>query len=104
LSGWLPPVRAARCSTDRVVTQIRQDAIRSGIRARVSNHHRPVSLRELRTSHLTLEHAELVAQEHDLDLLLPLRAKAQHHQLEQPAQRPVHKRQNDALRAARHER
>jgi hypothetical protein len=57
-SGWLParPVGAgnqdvnpaqealverlpaARCSTDRAVTQIRQDPIRSGIRARVSNH------------------------------------------------------------------
>jgi hypothetical protein len=41
------------------------------------------------------------AQHEDLDLLLALRAKAQHGQLEQPPQRPVEKRQNHALTTTR---
>jgi len=34
---------------------------------------RPISLTQLRTSYLTLEHPELLPQQQDLDLLLPLR-------------------------------
>src|SRR4051794_32470977 len=39
---------------------------------------RPISLRQLWPSDLPLEHAELVAQQKDLDLLLPLRTTPQH--------------------------
>lgn len=58
---------------------------------------RAVSLRQLRTSDLTLQHAQLMTQQQDLDLPLPLplRAKAEHDKLEQPPQRPVEKRQQD---------
>jgi hypothetical protein len=50
---------------------------------------------QLPTSNLPLQHRQLVAKQQDLDLLLPLRAKTQHHELQQPLQRPVQKRQND---------
>ncbi|MGH9381966.1 MAG: hypothetical protein ACRD2Z_15330 [Thermoanaerobaculia bacterium] len=44
----------------------------------------PISLTRPRTSRLTLEHLKLVAQKQDLDVLLALRAKAQHNQFEEP--------------------
>jgi hypothetical protein len=43
---------------------------------------RPISLRQLRASDLTLQHSQLVAQQQDLDLILPLGATAKHEQLE----------------------
>ena len=55
----------------------------------------PIDLRQLRTSKLTLEHAQLVAKQQDLDLLLPFRAPPEHDQLKQAPQRPVEKRQNE---------
>jgi hypothetical protein len=48
----------------------------------------PIRLRQLRTSDLTLEHPQWVAEQQDLDLLLPLRTTPEHDQLEQPPQRP----------------
>src|SRR4051812_49059549 len=43
-----------------------------------------------------------MAEEQDLDLLLPFRPEAEHDQLEQPPQRPVQKRERDPLPAACH--
>ena len=63
---------------------------------------RSISLAQPRTSHLTLEHEKLMAQQQDLDLLLPLRAKPQNDQLEQAPQRPIQKRQNHTPRTPRH--
>lgn len=63
---------------------------------------RPISLRQLGTSDLTLEHMQLVAKEKDLDLLLALRTTPKHGQLQQPPQRPVQKRQNHASSPTRH--
>jgi hypothetical protein len=40
---------------------------------------RPIRTRQLRTSNLTLQHRQLVPEQQDLDLLLPLRTKTQHH-------------------------
>jgi len=65
---------------------------------------RPIRLRQLRTSDLTLEHAQLVAQQQDLDLLFPLGAKAEHDQLEQTPQRPIEQGNHDTLGPTRHER
>jgi hypothetical protein len=62
----------------------------------------PIRLHQLRTSNLELQHQQLMTEQQDLDLLLPLRPQAEHRQLQKPSQRPVQKRQNDALRAARH--
>jgi hypothetical protein len=53
---------------------------------------RPVSWRRRGASDLPLEHAQLMPQEQDLDLLRPVRAEAQHDKLKQPLQRPVRKR------------
>ena len=53
----------------------------------------PISLRQLRTSDVTLQDPQLMAQQHDLDLLLPLRTTPEHGQLEQPTQRPIHQRE-----------
>jgi hypothetical protein len=47
---------------------------------------RPISWRQRGTSDLTLQHPQLMPQQQDLDLLLPLRAPPKHHQLEQSAQ------------------
>jgi Phosphatidylethanolamine-binding protein len=63
---------------------------------------RPIRGRQLRTSYLALQHAQLMTKQQDLDLLLPFGATAEHRQFQQPPQRPVKKRQNDTLRAARH--
>jgi hypothetical protein len=63
---------------------------------------RPVSLRQLRTSDLPLKHSQLVAEEKDLDLLLPLSPTPEHDQLKQPPKRPIEKRQNHASRTTRH--
>jgi len=65
---------------------------------------RPISLRQLRTRDLTLQYPQLVPQKQDLDLFLPLRTMPEHDQLQQPAQRPVHERQNDAPRTTPHRR
>src|SRR6266545_4401330 len=65
---------------------------------------RPISLRQLRTSDLTLQHPQLMAQQQDLDLLLPLRTEAENDQLEQPPQRPVEQRDRDTLGPLRHDR
>jgi hypothetical protein len=43
-------------------------------------------------------------QQQDLNLLLPLRATPKHDQLEQSPKRPVHERQDHALRTTRHRR
>jgi hypothetical protein len=58
-------------------------------------------MRQLRTSDLTLEHAQLVAQQQNLDLLLPLRAKTEHDQVEQAPQRPVDQTNRHTLRPTR---
>src|SRR6266511_5951610 len=50
---------------------------------------RPIGFRQLRTSDLTLQYSNLMAQQQDLDLLLPLRPAPKHDQLQQPSQRPV---------------
>jgi hypothetical protein len=63
---------------------------------------RPIRRSQLRKSYLALQHAQLMTEQQDLDLLLPFGATAEHHQFQQPSQRPVKKRQNDTLRAARH--
>jgi hypothetical protein len=63
---------------------------------------RPIGLRQLRTSDLTLKDSKLVTQQQDLDLLLPLRPTPEHDQLEQPAQRPIHEREKHAPRTTRH--
>jgi len=63
---------------------------------------RPISLRQLRTSNLTLQHPQLMPQQQDLDLLLPLGAKAEHEELEQSPQSPIQKRHSHASRTARH--
>src|SRR5262249_35878514 len=63
---------------------------------------RPVSLRQLRTSDLTLKYAKLVAQQQDLDLLLSLRPVPEREQLKQPTQRPVREREDHAPRTTRH--
>ena len=63
---------------------------------------RPVSLRRLRTRKLTLQHPQLMPEQQDLDLLLPLRAKAEHDKLKQPPQHPIQKRQNHASKTTRH--
>ena len=65
---------------------------------------RPISRREPRPSDLTLQHAKLVAQQQDLDLLLPLGATPEHDELEQPPQRPIEKRQHHTLTTTRHRR
>ena len=52
---------------------------------------RPISQRQLRTTNLPLQHPQLVAQQQNLDLFLPLRATPQHEQLEESPQRPVQK-------------
>jgi hypothetical protein len=67
-------------------------------------HKRPISLRHLRTSDLTLQHPQLVPQQQDLDLLLPLRTTPEHNQLKQPPQRPVKQRNRDTLGPTRHDR
>lgn len=46
-----------------------------------SRQQRPISLRQLRTGHLTLKHAKLMTEQQDFDLLLPLRTTPQHNQL-----------------------
>jgi hypothetical protein len=43
---------------------------------------------------LTLQNPQLVPQQQDLDLFLSLRTPPEHDQLEQPAQRPIHEREN----------
>ena len=58
----------------------------------------PIARTKLRTSDLPLQHAQLVAQDEDLDLLLALRPHPQNEQLQQPPQHPVEKRQHHALR------
>jgi hypothetical protein len=63
---------------------------------------RPISLRQRGSGDLTLQHTKLVAQQQDLDLLLPLRPTPKRNQLEQPAQRPVRERENHAPRTTRH--
>src|SRR6266542_3524076 len=65
---------------------------------------RPISRRRLRTDDLALKHAQLMPQQQDLDLLLPLRSEPQHDKLEQPPQRAVHKRENHTPRTTRHRR
>jgi hypothetical protein len=65
---------------------------------------RPISLRQLRTSDLTLQHLQLMAEQENLDLLLPLRTTPKHEQLKEPPKRPVEERKRDALRPARHDR
>jgi hypothetical protein len=62
----------------------------------------PIRLCQLRTSDLTLEHPQLVAEQQYLDLLLPLRTTPQHDQLKQPPQRPVEKADDHAPRPTRH--
>jgi hypothetical protein len=51
---------------------------------------------------MTLQHGQLMAKKQDLDLLLALRTTAEHDQLQQPAQRPIEKRQNETARTNRH--
>jgi YD repeat-containing protein len=51
-----------------------------------SGQQRAISLRQLRTSNLALQHPQLVAEQQNLDLLLPLGATPQH---EQQASSPV---------------
>jgi hypothetical protein len=58
---------------------------------------RPISRRQPRTSNLTLQYPQLLAQHQNLDLLLRLRPTSEHDQLEQPPQRPIEKRQERAL-------
>jgi hypothetical protein len=65
---------------------------------------RPIGLRQLRTSDLTLQHPQLMAEQLNLDLLLALGATAEHEQLEQSPQRPVEQRDRNALRPTRHDR
>ena len=45
-----------------------------------------------------------MAQQQDLDLLLPLRTEAENDQLEQPPQRPVEQRDRNTLGPLRHDR
>jgi hypothetical protein len=65
---------------------------------------RPISLRQLRTSDQALQHLQLVAEQQNLDLLLPLGATAKYEQLEEPTQRPVEQRDRNALAPTRHDR
>jgi hypothetical protein len=65
---------------------------------------RPINWTQLRARHLTLEHAQLLAQQQDLDLLFPLRSEPQRDELMEMPQRPVQKRQNRAPRTTRHRR
>ena len=65
---------------------------------------RPISLAQPRTGHLTFEYPDLMAQHQYLDLLLALRPRPQHDELQQAAQRPVEKRHSHALRTTRHRR
>ncbi len=65
---------------------------------------RPIVWAKLRTSDLALEHVQLVAQNEDLDLLLPVRAHPQHKQLQQPPQHPVQEQEHRAPRTTHLER
>jgi hypothetical protein len=65
---------------------------------------RPIRLGQLRTSDLPLEHAQLMAQQQDLDLLLPLGTTPQDHKFQQPPQRAVEKGQSHSPRTTRHRR
>ncbi len=58
----------------------------------------PIARAKLRTRDLTLQHLQLVTQNKDFDLLLPLRPHAQDEQLEQAPQRPVNQREDDPQR------
>lgn len=60
---------------------------------------RAVGRRQRRPRDLPLEHSQPVAQQQNLDLLLPLRAEPKHDKLEQPPQRPVEKGEDDPARA-----
>jgi len=62
----------------------------------------PVSRHQLRTSDLTLEHPQLMAEQQDLDLLLPLRTPPEDDRLEKPPQRPIEKTHNHAPETTRH--
>jgi hypothetical protein len=64
---------------------------------------RPVSLRQLRTTDLALQHPQLMTEEQNLDLLLSLRAAPENEQLEESPQRPVQQRHRNALRPTRHD-
>lgn len=66
--------------------------------------HGPISLSQLRTSDLTLQHPQLVPEQQNLDLLLPLRATPEYEQLKESPERPVDQRDRDALGPTRHDR
>ena len=57
-----------------------------------------------RTGDLPLEHAHLMPQEQNLNLLLPLGAEAQHNKLQESPQRPVNERKDHTSRTTRHRR
>jgi hypothetical protein len=57
----------------------------------------PMARAKLRTRDLALQHPQLVTQNKDFDLLLPLAPAAQNQQLKQAPQRPVSERENDPL-------
>jgi hypothetical protein len=87
-----PPPRPA----NRIKTPFKHTAKRS--------QQRPINLGQLRTSNLTLQHPQLMAEQENLDLLLPLGATPEHEQLKDSPQRPVEQRNRDALGPTRHDR
>jgi hypothetical protein len=95
-----PPLRARQRSEDRSAIGQRWGQIK---RPKWGQIRRPKRLRQLRTSDLPFEYLKLVPQKQYLNLLLPLRAEPEHHQLKQPPQRPVDKQHSHAPRTTRHQ-
>jgi hypothetical protein len=86
-SSCAPPARGASAEASSALRRA-MPPCRPRQHAGKRRRQRPVSLRQLRTRDLTLQHAKMVAQQQDLNLLLMLRTTPKRHQLEHPAQRP----------------
>ena len=65
---------------------------------------RSISLRQLRAGDLPLQHTQLMPEQQNLDLLLPLGPTPEYEQLEEPPQRPIEEPDSDALGPTRHDR